>query len=345
MNRGIIIAIIIVFFVGGAYSAVFYPRQSMPYGKEISVETPERYHNDCLHPCIRVFDDRYFLSQSPYYSWNSKYENPLFYQSDNETNWRNGIELQATPSTGYNSDPNIIVDGKLVYYVWRECGTPLCDSLHCREAIVGGYVLNDKLDMKRMLATNTWVQGDYTQSPTLSCKHNNEGGKTYFIYSAWYQYEPERINKGTAIWESNSLDNPDFHIIDTIRYANCYTVDQIKQIKIGNKLYFIPKHQKHDLWHFDLFEYNNRLWMVSVAEKGDNIMLSVSEDYHHFKTFFMPLINNHYSETNTGYRQYYYKPTAFVRNDTLFLYYTANAKDDPKRNQLFLSKKPMSTYL
>ena len=89
------------------------------------------------------------------------------------------------------------------------------------------------------------------------------------------------------------------------------------------------------MWHFDLFEYNDKLYMVSVAEKGDNVMLSVSEDWKHFKTYRKPLVNNHYTENYCGYRQYYYKPTAFIKDDTLHLFYTANAKDDPNRNQLY----------
>jgi hypothetical protein len=81
--------------------------------------------------------------------------------------------------------------------------------------------------------------------------------------------------------------------------------------------------------------------MVSCAEKDDNIMLSVSEDWIHFRTMRTPLVNNHCSENHTGYRQYYYKPTALVRQDTLVLFYTANSQDDPDRNQLFMSMMKM----
>ena len=85
--------------------------------------------------------------------------------------------------------------------------------------------------------------------------------------------------------------------------------------------------------------------MVSVAEKGDNIMLSVSDDWRHFKTYRKPLVNNHYTENYCGYRQYYYKPTAFVKDDTLHVFYTANAKDDPNQNQLFHTAMPASRIL
>ena len=103
--------------------------------------------------------------------------------------------------------------------------------------------------------------------------------------------------------------------------------------------------KKLDLWHFDLFAYEDKLYMVSVAEKSNNIMLSVSEDCMHFKTYRKPLVNNYYSENYIGYRQYYYKPTAFVKNDSLYLFYTANAKDDPRRNQLFVTSEAMRNII
>jgi len=335
MGGGVIIIVV------ATYAVAFYPRQSMPVGSEVSVTTPKWYKNDCLHPCVRLSNTGgYYLSFSPYYSWDSQYENPFLFHSEDLFNWYDGFEIANTPQKGYNSDPNIIVDKDRVFYCWRECYTPLCDSLHCFQTIVGGYIGGNQIDKKRVLTTNTWNNGDYSQSPIIINKHNK-----FLLYAAWYQYNPVRRGKGIAIWESNSLDVPNFHIVDTIEFGNCYTVDKIIQFKMGDNLLFLPRHKKYDLWHFDLFEYRGKLWMVSVAEKEDNIMLSVSEDYKHFKTFFVPLINNHCSERHTRYRQYYYKPTAFVRRDSLFLFYTANSKEDPNRNQLFLSVCPMSNIL
>ncbi len=165
------------------------------------------------------------------------------------------------------------------------------------------------------------------------------------MYAAYYQYSPNRIGKGISIWKSQSLIEPNFQLVDTIPLPVVYTVDRCKQLKLFGHIFYLPKPLRHDVWHFDLFEYQNHLYMVSVAEKGDNIMLSVSDDYRHFKTFRRPLVNNHYSENYTGYRQYFYKPTAFVRNDSLFVFYTSNAQDDPNRNQLFLTSESLHQLL
>ena len=123
--------------------------------------------------------------------------------------------------------------------------------------------------------------------------------------------------------------------METIPFESVYTVDKQINIPLFGNIFYIPKPLKHDMWHFDLFEYKGKLYLVSVAEKGDNIMLSEADDWIHFKTYRKPLVNNHYTENYCGYRQYYYKPTAFVKDDSLHLFYTANAKDDINRNQLF----------
>ncbi len=133
-----------------------------------------------------------------------------------------------------------------------------------------------------------------------------------------------------------------------------YTVDKIAEVRvsIGSEhpyCIYAPWGVKHDLWHFDLFTHNDALYMVSVAEKGDNIMLSRIETdgakIASVETLRTPLINNHASENKVHYRQYYYKPTAMVENDSLYLYYTANTASDPNLNTMFLCRYPMAELL
>jgi hypothetical protein len=71
----------VVFFLSILY--FFYPRQNMPLGKKINIQTPiyEKYKNDCLHPCIRFIPSgflgyHWWMVQSPYYGRNSAVENP-----------------------------------------------------------------------------------------------------------------------------------------------------------------------------------------------------------------------------------------------------------------------------
>lgn len=332
--------------VVGVYTYLFYPRQSMPVGEPIMVTTSDtaKYHNDCLHPCIR-YDEKsgkYYMAQSPYYGWNNKVENPMFYVSNDYKVWNNGTLIADTPEKGYNSDPNIYVsENGAIQFIWRECHTPLAHHAQSSYVTVGGHLSGEgALLRKDVYCINQRKAGDTEQAPVM-VEHN---GKRY-IYAAWYEYEPERKNNGIAVWEQGQNEETPYRLVDTIPFNSCYTTDKCAQIRLFGHIFFLPKPIYHDLWHFDLFEYQENLYMVSVAEKGDNIMISVAEDWMHFKTYHKPLVNNHYTENHCGYRQYYYKPTAFVKNDTLHLFYTANAKDDPKRNQLYHTAAPIKSII
>ena len=253
------------------YGYLYYPQQIMPIGEEVSVVTPifDKYRNDCLHPCIRYdWDkDEYHMAQSPYYGWDNKVENPLYYKSKDYRCWEDGVVLAETPATGFNSDPCILLWNDTVICAWRECYTPLCDSLGCKNATVGGITNDGKLVEKKVLAVNYAADYDVEQCPIII--------NSTMLYAAWYQYHPERINKGVAIWSANSIDELDFSLIDTVAFRSAYTVDKCAQLRVMGRILYVPKPYKHDLWHFDLFEYRGKLYMVSVAEKGDNIMLSV----------------------------------------------------------------------
>ena len=352
MKKFLVLVVIIVAVVMSIYCYLFYPQQQMPIAEAVYLETPEyeRYRDDCLHPCIRYNErnDMYYMAQSPYYGWNNAIENPLFYTSNDYWSWTSASIIAETPSKGYNSDPCILLIGDSILYVWRECNTPLCDSLGCKNATVGGILVDGCLVEKRVLAVNDASNYDMEQCPIILSR----GGQyvdnqciKLLMYAAWYQYEPERVNKGVAVWSVTSMDELDFKLRDTVAYSSVYTVDKCAQVRIFGRILYLPKPLKHDLWHFDLFEYNGKMYMVSVAEKGDNIMLSATEDGLHFRTYRKPLVNNHYMENYTGYRQYYYKPTAFVKNDSLFLFYTANTKDNPNRNQLFITREAMANVV
>ena len=178
-------------------------------------------------------------------------------------------------------------------------------------------------------------------SPTImyNCKTDK-----YYIYASWYCTKPIRHNKGLAIWKGTSLSSPDFTLIDTLPIQSTLTVDKWKQLQIGRKLLFVPQPKWHDIWHFDLFEYDGDLYMISCAEMDDNIMLSKSNDWVNFSTYRTPLVNAHYTESHTGERLYLYKPTAFVQNDTLHLFYTGNTMKSREewRNKLYHTAMPMT---
>lgn len=201
MHRYLYISLGTIIFILVLYCYLFYPQQSMPVGEIVYVATPDsaKYHNDCLHPCIRYSEktDKYYMAQSPYYGWSNKVENPMYYESDDYTHWYHGCLIADTPETGFNSDPNICIhlDGT-ISYIWRECYTSLCDSLGCANATVGGRINeNGTLENKAVYCVNYSHTQDMEQAPVM-IEHDG----IRYIYATWYQYEPKRINRGIALW-------------------------------------------------------------------------------------------------------------------------------------------------
>lgn len=338
----------IMLFVGLYY---FYPKQSMPVGTRVGITTPEfeKYKNDCLHPCVRHIPDgfagyQWWMVQSPYYGRDNKLENPILYYSKDKTfplNWEWLSIVRDTPLTGFNSDPNLFYEDNKLWIFWREFQTPLCNQLGVSMATVGFSTMDGvNFSPLQVYLTEKELDIDREQSPILIKKDDK-----YFFYATHYRYQPERKNVGLAIWEGTSLKFPDFKLQPTIKLDTVFTCDKLKQLRIGKRVLFIPKPLKHDVWHFDLVEYENKLYMFSVAEWGDNIMLSVSDDFKNFKTIQKPLINTHYTEQKVGYRQYYYKPTGFIHNNMLYLYYTSMGNVDKMKNELFYTKKLIKSLI
>lgn len=321
------------------YIYIYYPKQICSHNpKRIDVHTPNdkvNYHDDCLHPCIRKMDNSMcVMVQSPWYNFNDVTENPIMYMSKDRMKWHHGIELQPSPQCGYNSDPNVFVEGNRIYVFWREYATPQCKQLGVSCATFGKYtddegktfspiklyIANDSIDFEH----------DKEMCPIL-LKHLDK----YYFYATWYQFQPEKKNLGIAIWEGSSLECPDFRLKELVPIKSFTLCDKWKQKKICNHIWFIPIPHRFDLWHFDLFVYKRDLYMVACEDKTDNIVLYRSKDFVHFTPFRKPLMNAHYMENFVGYRQKYYKPTALVEGDIIHLYYTSNDKDDYKHNILW----------
>lgn len=342
-----LIIIIFSIILLGIYFFVsrFYPQQSMTMGKIVDIKTPEeKYHNDCLHPCIRYYETpfagyHYWLVQTPWYFYDNNLENPILYKTNDIVDFGEGKVLCETHDFGYNSDPLIFREDDKLYVFWREYQTPLCDKLGCQKATVGVYTYDGiTFSEKLVYLTDNNSDSDTEQSPVL-IKRNTEAGDRYYFYATWYQYKPDPHNKGIAIWEGTSLEKPDFGLKELIPFKTVYTCDKLKQKRIGNHLWFIPKPLKFDLWHFDLIEYNDKLLMISCSNMGENIMFSVSDDYIHFSTLKKPLINAHYCEKYESPRQNLYKPSGFIKDDTFYLYYTSTPWSmNDGYNELRLSK-------
>lgn len=339
--------IIIILLTTVVYIILFYPSQKLSIGKKINIITPleEIYHHDCLHPCIREISDgfcgyKWIMVQTPYYANNNKIENPILYGSVDDKypeKWIPICVVKDTPLSGFNSDATIYYEEKILYVFWREVDTPLCRELGVSMATVG-VSTTDCLHFSpaKVYLTNKDKNYDLEQSPVLIKKNEN-----YLFYAVHYQYYPHRRNIGLTLWLGSNLDKPDFLLKKQLILPKAIVCDKLKQFRIFKKLIFVPKPLKHDVWHIDIFDYNNILYLFTCSEFGDNIVMYQSLNGENFNVCNKPLVNAHKSETKWNFRPYFYKPTGFIKENTLFLYYTTKTPEDPLRNVLFLSKNKL----
>ena len=335
----VFIVIGILLFGIVCYFFFFYPHQTIHPREisEVSVSTPEpeKYHNDVLHPCIRrTSDGRYVMVQSPWYKCRDEVENPILYISDDPMRWDDGIVVEDTPEYGYNSDPNVYEENGRIYVFWREHKTPFCEAHNALMMTVGVYTddYGKSFSSKQIYLTNTDEHIDSEICPIMIKK----GGK-YRFYATWYQmWRKDRRNLGISIWEGTSLENPDFRLLKQVPFKTKYICDKYKQMKVFGHIFFIPIPHKFDLWHFDLLEKDEKLYMFASEEMGDVEMMAVSDDWEHFRLKRKPLINAHYMENKVGYRQTYYKPTAFNEDKKgIRLFYTTNPPKNIFENRMF----------
>ena len=335
-----IYSIVAILVLGiGVYVWIFYPQQLIDpktiLPVEVTTPEPEKYHNDVLHPCIRKMSNgKYVMVQSPWYKCQDGIENPILYISDDPMYWDNGIVVEDTPAKGYNSDPNVFVEGNRIYVFWREWHTPFCEEHGVLRAIVGVYTEDEGLSFsnKRIYFTDNDRKAVNEICPILIKR-----GEIYRFYCTWYSMHP-RQNEGVAIWEGSSIEEPDFKLIKRTPFKTKYICDKYKQLQIFGKNIFLPMPHKFDLWHFDLLEKDGTLYMIASEEMKDVVMIAESDDWENFKLHRKPLINAHSMENTLGYRQSYYKPTAIKYGKRVMLFITANPKENGYAHNLFMTE-------
>lgn len=345
MRRKWLIMISFIVAAIAGYMVLYYPNQQLPIDqiRQVEVLTPDtdRYMNDCLHPCIRYSEQgfagyHYWMVQSPYYAENNRIENPILYHANHLDSIgiaHEGVVVAETPEYGYNSDPNLYIANDTLYVFWRECGTPLCDSLGVVNATVGMWTIDGvTFGPKLVYLTNSSGDYDVEQAPVLM-----RIGDKYRFYTAWYEYAPVRHNRGIAIWEGTGLLQPDFRLTDTVMLHAPWVCDKCAEIRLGGHHIYMPQPLRFDLWHFDLYESGGLLNMVAGSEKGDVVMHAVSSDGIHFQYDHKPLVSNHFMENYCHYRQYYYKPSAIVDAEGLHVFYTTQSDRNYLQNTLYMA--------
>ncbi|MDR2147154.1 MAG: hypothetical protein LBE91_11910 [Tannerella sp.] len=281
------------------------------------VPVPKGYIQSQTHPSILYFPSKWhgfthILATTPYPKANIQYENPCLYYADDENsptvfipNPDNPIISPPTEINAFNSDPCLCFDNDRIYLINRRCErTPGLREIEIFSSADGTHFSQPQLIItenagKRELLSPAFIHLTYAK-------------RIYFLNGDAGIGRGGKC-RGIDIYEGTSLENPNFAYIQTGQFLN-------------------SKETGIEPWHFDLFQFENKLYMVFCGrnnKKGGirnhmETYLAVSEDFLNFRIFPKPLV----SLLKT------YRPTAYLdERKVLHLYFSivgkvANDKSD-----------------
>ena len=329
----------------------------MPVG-ELCSHTPFEEnvnHGDVVHPCVRYIPESYlghkwWMVYTPYYAANDKTENPIlcYGKTDDEippTEWVVAYQVQGQPVKGYNSDPTLFYDDGKMYVMWRENLTQRCDNAGFVRATFGAEVKEKGIGnvFGPLVGTNDFEEDNEVSPTFVKLKDGN-----YRCYAMHLRFHSRFIRNshpmlrkhlgvvanvldllglwsqqkgyGYAIWDGTDITKP-FVYQNTMKFKNC------------NMLY--------RPWHMDLFKCKNKLYaIVQTNQCNADICLAGSDNGIVFYMYDKPLMTN-----RSCHKLGIYKPTGGVKNDNLYLYYTAQDPECRSLNKLYCTSIKFSNIL
>lgn len=213
---------------GGPYNAAAYLTTPTPDGTGV-----------VTHPDVVDFGAgntwngwRYWMAMTPFSGSNSAVENPCILVSSNGTSWQvpagltNPIDPQ--PSTGYNSDPDLVYgqDG-VMYLIYRMTAAspplPTGDVIYCRSSSDGITWTDETVILQ--------TAGNACLSPTIFWD-----GTQYVMFSVNDNVSPTIVERRTASSVTGTWSAPS---TVSITFPGARTPWHIDAIKSGTKTYLI----------------------------------------------------------------------------------------------------------
>lgn len=300
---------------------VFRERTALRLGKELFLDGESlniinpSYGDWFVHPCVRYIEKgfaghKWWMVVTPYPNGNSKYENPVLYYGEGETeeppiNWTMvGIVQDTHPEGGYNADGNIIyLDGKL-WIIWKENDTCNTRKESGYRVIMGCYYDGVSFSKPQIFAHNPDDKSMYLASPVLY--ETADGLKMLGVYSpVMGDNIPGKEKKPRSIAVFSIKDNN----IQNIPF----TFDFIAQLNYYNGF---------DFWHIDCFEGKMNHYCLVTPESGTEILLGESSDGMTYSFFKKPLLHANGRDRVT----YMYKPSGVLIGNRFHLFYPHRIK-------------------
>ena len=227
------------------------------------------YGDFLVHPCVRYIPEglgghKWWMVVTPYPRTDVRYENPVLYHGEGNENvppvrWAfSGIVQDAYP-TGYNADGNLFFDGKKLWIIWKEDGTPDTTASSGHNRIMGRSFDGQAFGPVRKFCDNPDTQVNRITAPTLL----NVNGAVKCLATRYNGRTDDPVlphgKSGLAVWRLEGKD------LDSGRFV--FERDADPDYPAG-----------FDFWHADFFEEKGRYYGVVTPENATRILFGESED-------------------------------------------------------------------
>ena len=304
---------------------LFRKKTAMRKGVELNVDPVAlnqinpNYGDWFVHPCVRYIPEgfaghHWWMVVTPYPKGNSKYENPVLYYGDGETeeppkNWYIVAVVQDThPEGGYNADGNIYYDGEKLWIIWKENDTNNVRKENGNRVIMGCSYDGKSFSTPQVFAQNPDDRSMYLAAPVLY--KIGDSIKMLGVYSPVMgdnERGKEKKPRSIAVF---GLKNSDFSNLP-------FDFEEIAEQKY---------YKGFDFWHIDCFDRNGKYYCLVTPESGNEILLGVSDNGLNYDFYDTPLLHENGKERVP----YMYKPSGVLIGNKFHLFYPSKLKDGGK---------------
>ena len=285
----------------------FASLMNIPVNQSVLVNVPTYDgSNQVVHPDVRFFNGKFYMTITPYPFSKSSYENPSFYVSNDGLHWETPAggknPLVYHPSSGYNDDPDLVIVPEISQFRIYYNETPSSKDVQYLHLLYSndGITWNDQ-----RIITYLVNQGDpFIVSPAVI-----EANGKYYLFHV-------DIDDHNVHW--CGPEDPYAHYIRLNISDDGVHWDKSAEIGIS-----IDYPSGFHPWHINVFSANGKYYMLIDGYynkfcENHNLYLAVSEgDLTNWHFINQPLI-----QADPGFynAQIIYRSSGVVTGNDLFVY-------------------------
>ena len=265
------------------------------------------YGDFLIHPCVRYITEgfaghRWWMVVTPFPRMDNKFENPVLYYgvedgTEPPRHWHLVGVVQPAYEKGYNADGNLFYDGRVLWVLWKEAGTPNTtpeSGFNC--------VMGRSFDGRSFGPVKKFMDNPDTTANRMTAPVVMQEADVVKCLATYYEKRVADVQRphgasGLAVWTLNGGGMTDGRFVWQRDVSQRYP-------------------EWFDLWHTDFFTYGGMHYCVATTERATTILMGRSQEGEAYDFSPLPLL----SKTGNLYVGMY-KASAVVRDGVMYLFF------------------------